>query len=181
MSSNIASQTQSRLAGICDETLICDIVDVLYDKLLDDYRINRFFNGRPAAEQTAPLKAYLSAALGGRKNVDGELLELLDDYFSAGFARNNSKPSLVTGNDFAFLLDVIGGQEIRTITLLCDAHSHLIKLNPDDFQYDVVMEHLAESLNELDLGADVMEQILAIAESAREGVLGRGAEVQKAA
>jgi hemoglobin len=178
MSATAVSQTHTHLA---DETLIGAIVDVLYDKMLDDYRVNRFFSSRPVAEQTGPLKVYLNAALAGRNNTESELLELLDDYFMAGFARTNAKRSLVSGNDFAFLLDIVGGREIRTITLLCDAHSHLIKLGPDDFHYDIAMEHLADSLKALELTDDVVDRILVMAESARGGVLGRGSEKRKAA
>lgn len=181
MSATVVPQTQMNRAAIGDEALIGAVVDVLYGKMLEDYRVNRFFSGRPVDEQTEPLKAFLKAALGEADNADSELLELLDDYFMAGFARTNTTHSLVTGNDFAFLLDIIGGQEIRTITLLCDAHSHLMKLGPDDFHYDVAMEHLADSLMELGLTDEVRDRILTIAESARDGVLGRGAEVKQAA
>lgn len=178
MNATVVPQILSNRAGIGDETLIADVVDALYDRMLDDYRVNRFFSGRPVAEQTEPLKVYLKTVLGSDYHNDSELL---DDYFMAAFARTNAKRSLVNGNDFAFLLDIVGGREIRTITLLCDAHSHLMKLNPDDFHYDVVMEHLADSLNQLQIADEVLEQVLAIAESARDGVLGRGCSIQQAA
>jgi hypothetical protein len=87
----------------------------------------------------------------------------------------------VTGNDFAFLLDIVGGQEIRTITLLTPAHCFLIKLGPDDYHFDIVMEHLATSLKQLNIAEDLAYQILALAEKGRDGLLARGLEVKKAA
>jgi hypothetical protein len=85
------------------------------------------------------------------------------------------------GNDFAFLLDVVGGQEIRTITPLCPAHNHLIKLGPDDDNFDVVMEHVSNALKQLNMPTDISQQVLAIAESAREDVLARGTELLREA
>ncbi|QPK62637.1 hypothetical protein IVG45_17560 [Methylomonas sp. LL1] len=157
-----------------DPALINQIIDVLYDKMLDDYRVNRFFNTTPATLQTGPLKTLIHSLLTGKKLK--ELSELLDDYFMAAFARSNAKHSLVTGSDFAFLLDVIGGQEIRTITRICDAHSHLLKLGPDDSHFDALMEHLNTTLNQINITGTLKEQLLALAESAREPLLGRQAE-----
>jgi hypothetical protein len=78
-------------------------------------------------------------------------------------------------------LDIIGGQEIRTITLLSPAHSFLIKLGPDDFHYDIVMEHLADTLKQLNIADDLAYQMLALAEKGRDGLLARGLELKKAA
>jgi truncated hemoglobin YjbI len=166
---------QSAAISNIDSVLINQIIEVLYDKMLDDYRINRFFNPTPASEQTGALKILINTLLSGQKYQDQQ--ELLDDYFMAAFARSNAKHSLVTGNDFAFLLDVIGGQEIRTITRICDAHSHLLKLEPDDSNFDVVMEHLDSTLSQLRLDQSIKTQLLNIAESARDPVLGRQQEL----
>ncbi|WP_445367312.1 hypothetical protein ACH5Y9_19945 [Methylomonas sp. BW4-1] len=123
------------------------------------------------------MKAYFNSF----NSADERVLEALDGYFTAAFARTNAKPSLVTGNDFAFLLDIVGGQEIRSITLLTPAHSFLIKLGPEDFHYDIVMEHLSASLKQLNIAEDLAYQILALAEKGRDGLLARGVEVKKAA
>lgn len=154
-----------------EPALLNQIIDVCFGKMLDDYRINRFFNSNPVAEQTKPLKRLLNSLLGGAKIRDH--VDVLDAFFTAAFARSNAKPSLVTGNDFAFLLDVIGGQDIQTITPLCMCHSFLLKLAPDDDNYDVVLEHLQATLAELKVGKELSQQILALAESGREGTLGR--------
>jgi len=151
--------------------LLNQIIDGCFDKMLDDYRVNRFFNSNPASEQTKPLKSLVKLLLSGAKV--SEQLDLLNEYLTAAFARSNAKPSLVTGNDFAFLLDVIGGQDIQTITPLCECHSFLLKLGPDDSHYDVLIEHLQSTLKDLNVGKDLTSQLLAFAESGREGCLGR--------
>ncbi|WFP49653.1 hypothetical protein PL263_16320 [Methylomonas sp. EFPC3] len=181
MSATVAPQIQSMRTALSDANWVGRIVDVFYAKMLDDYRINRFFFSKPASEQTAALKTYLKAYFSSFNSKDEAVLEALDQYFTVAFARTNAKPSLVTGNDFAFLLDIIGGQEIRTITLLCPAHSFLIKLGPDDFHYDIVMEHLNATLQQLNVADDLAYQILALAEKGRNGLLARGSEAKKAA
>lgn len=155
-----------------DSTLINRIVDDVYSRMLDDYRVNRFFNNKPLTDQTSALKTFVGSVLSGKSVKD--CLDLLDRYFTDSFARNNAKPSLVTGNDFMFLLDVIGGKEERTITALCAAHSFLLKLRPDDSHYDVLMEHLSAVLKQDNVDAELSRKILALAEKARDNVLGRG-------
>ncbi len=169
------------LLAINPNTLIDQIIDTCYEKMIDDHRVNRFFNNRPLTEQTAPLKNYVRALSSKSKLTEDEALELLNDYFSASFARNNSKPSLVTGTDFGFLLDIVGGQEIRPITLLCESHSFLMKLLPDDDHYDVFIEHLTDTLSQLNVATDLGRELLTMAEAGREGFLGRGRTYMKAA
>lgn len=154
-----------------DTVLLNKIIDGCFEKALDDYRVNRFFNSNPVSEQTRPLKDFIRLVLNGAKGK--ELTEKLGDYFAAAFARSNAKPSLVNGNDFMFLLDIVGGRDLQVITPLCPAHNFLLKLEPNDDNYDVMMEHLQATLNELRLDNTLAEQILAFAESGRESALGR--------
>lgn len=154
-----------------EPALLNQIIDSCFDRMSDDYRVNRFFNNDPMAEKTKPLKALLKLVLSGskvRENID-----LLDQCFTAIFAKNNAKPSLVTGNDFVFLLDVIGGRDLQVITPLCMCHSFLLKLLPDDSHYDVMLENLQAALQELNVSKELAQQVLALAESGREGTLGR--------
>ncbi len=167
---NATTTAPSALLSI-DPTQLSQIIDVCYEKMLDDYRVNRFFNSRPANEQTGPLKLFVLAVVSGGKPE--QRLALLDDYFTAAFARSNAKPSLVTGSDFGFLLDIIGGQDIQVITPLCLAHNHLLKLQPNDDIYDVFIAHLQETLQQLNIAADASKHWLTLAESGREGFLGR--------
>ena len=87
----------------------------------------------------------------------------------------------MTGHDFGFLLDLVGGQEIRPITLLCENHSFLIKLLPDDSHYDVFLENLNATLKELQVDVELKNRLLSLAEQARDGVLARGRTYMKAA
>jgi len=180
MNTSVVSQLQANPGFLGNASLLKQIVDTLYDKMLADYRINRFFFTRPAADQSAALQRFLVAVLDSKSTAD-ESLSLLDDYFTVAFARTNAKPALVTGRDFGFLLEIIGGRDIRPITLVCEAHSHLMKLLPEDFHYDVVMAHLADTLHELAIADDQSSRILAFAESGRDGLLGRTEEMLKAA
>ncbi|MCQ8129353.1 hypothetical protein [Methylomonas rivi] len=170
MATHSATQPPFSIPDI-DLSLLDRIVDKCFEKMRDDYRVNRFFNGNPPTEQTKPLKALVRKVLSGAKV--SEHLDVLDDFFTAAFARSNAKPSLVTGNDFAFLLDVIGGQDIQVITPLCMCHSFLLKLGPDDDHYDILLEHLSAAMDELKIGKAMSEQLLDIAASGREGALGR--------
>lgn len=181
MNINIVYQIQRTLFRLEDISLIDKIVDKLYSKMLDDYRINRFFSSKPVSEQTDALKNYLKALVGEKKILDEDLLNLLNNYFIAGFGRTNTSPSAVAGNDFAFLLDIVGGREIREIIFLSNAHSLLFKLGPDDDHYDIMLEHLSASLNELGIAEELSDKILAFAESGRDMLLARGDEILKAA
>lgn len=181
MNAIVFPQALSARTALADTGLINQITDLLYAKLHDDYRINRFFGSRPLAEQTDALKAYLQSLFGAGNHDNSQLLSLLDDFFTAAFARNNAKPSLVTGNDFMFLLDIVGGDAPRPLAPLCASHNFLLKLLPDDSHYDVVMEHLTATLADLNIAEDVAYPLLALAEKGRDAVLGRGAEIKQAA
>ena len=167
---------------MADENLISSVVDVFYQDLLDDYRINRYFYTRPINEQTKPLKSLIYALLNRSQFKDKDVWELADDFFTAAFARGNAKPSLVNNRDFAFLEafvtgDIVNAGKPSELVLLCPAHSHLIRLQPNDDNYDAVIDNLANALRELNITDELASKILAFAESGRESVLGRGKEI----
>ncbi len=74
-----------------DEQQLSQIVDIFFAKMLDDYRINRYFYARPFVEQTAPLKQLLNALLGAESVEPQTLSALADGVFTAAFARGNAK------------------------------------------------------------------------------------------
>ena len=167
---------------LADENLISNVVDVFYQDLLDDYRINRYFYTRPINEQTKPLKSLIYALLNRSQFKDKDVWELADDFFTAAFARGNAKPSLVNNRDFAFLEafvtgDIVNAGKPSELVLLCPAHSHLIRLQPNDDNYDAVIDNLANALRQLNIADELASKILAFAESGRESVLGRGKEI----
>lgn len=170
MATHLATHTPVSIPDL-DLSLLDQIIDKCFEKMRDDYRVNRFFNGKSLPEQTKPLKALVRKVLQGAKVK--EHLDVLDDFFAAAFARGNAKPALVTGNDFAFLLDVIGGQDIQVITPLCICHGFLLKLGPGDDHYDILLEHLSAAMKDLQVGKELSRQLLDIAASGREGALGR--------
>lgn len=55
-----------RLGG---EAAVNAAVDLFYGKVLDDYRINRFFDGLDMSKQAAHLKAFMAVAFGGPINT----------------------------------------------------------------------------------------------------------------
>lgn len=167
------------LGNLVDENLISRIVDVFYQDLLDDYRINRYFYTRPLAEQTKPLKSLVNALLHRNRFTDKQVWEFANDFFTAAFARGNAKPSLVNNRDFAFLEafvtgDIVNAGQPSELIVVCPAHSHLLRLQPIEDNYDVVMEVLANALKQLNITGQLASQILAFAESGRASVMGRG-------
>jgi len=160
--------------SLCDriggKTGINKIVDSLYDKMLADYHVKRLFNDFDEDKQRKALKLFLIAANNGTGNTSDELNDLLNEYFMLAFARKKEK-SFVNESDFGFFGMIIE-QDHPSNKLLCDAHSHLLQFMPDDTHYDVVMKHLASTLQELKMDKGLVTDVLALAESARDGVLG---------
>jgi truncated hemoglobin YjbI len=164
---------------LADENLISNIIDVFYENLLNDYRVNRYFYSRPIAEQTKPLKLLINALLNTNEVTLKQLSDLADSFFTAAFAKGDAKPSLVNNRDFAFLEmfvtgDIVGGEHKSNLVLLCPAHSHLLRLQPNDDNYDVVIENLANALQILKIDNNLASKILAFAETGRDNILGRG-------
>lgn len=171
---NTISLARNPLYPRIEVDLLDQIVDVFYEKLLDDYAVYRLFSGKPTNEQTAPLKVYLKAKLAGLNDRDLEA-ELLDNYFMTAFARSSVK-STPMASDFDFLMEIAGGKDTRVLTYLCDAHTHFLKFKPDDFHYDVVIKHLTDTLTGLQIEEVLRNDLLKLAESARDAVLGRKSE-----
>jgi truncated hemoglobin YjbI len=167
--SNISSTLYERIGG---KTAISTLVELFYQKMQDDYRFNRFFNNNTTDEEkTQALKTLVIALLGGVSYSTEELTEVLDHFFMTAFARNKRK-SFVGGSDFGFF-GYIAPQNHPSTQYLTDAHSHLLKLMPDNSHYDVVMEHLTASLQQLNVDREIMTEVLTLAEQARNPVLGQ--------
>jgi hemoglobin len=104
-------------------------VDIFYRKVLEDYRINRFFNNSDMEKQAAKQRAFLTMAFGGPNNYNGK--------------------------------------DMRT------AHAHLVKMGLSNMHFDAVLEHLAATLAELNVPQNLIDQVIALAESTRADVLDR--------
>lgn len=152
-------------------SVIHQLVDSFYSKVLDDYRLNRFFNTNNVQEQTETFNALLVVLTGGSV-VNAEAFHtLLDNYFMAAFARSKRK-SFVGGSDFGFFGYIIE-QDHPSTNYLCDGHSHLLKFMPEDSHYDVIMEHLTSTLRQYNFDNTLINNVLQLAERGRNPVLGK--------
>lgn len=104
-------------------------VDIFYRKVLNDNRINRFFENVDMARQAAKQKAFLTMAFGGPHHYTG--------------------------------LDMRRG------------HAHLVAKGLNDSHVDAVIDNLVATLQELGVTQNLIDQVVSIAESTRDDVLGR--------
>ena len=74
MSAAIEIQEPSLYERLGGEAAVNAAVDIFYDKVLDDYRINRFFEKTDMAKQLEHLKAFMTVAFGGPNNYTGRSL-----------------------------------------------------------------------------------------------------------
>jgi len=75
----------------------------------------------------------------------------------------------------AFLTMAFGGPHAYTGRDMHRSHAKLVKMGMTDRHFDIVMEHLEATLVELGVESALVENVLAIAESTREDVMGRRA------
>ena len=77
------------------------------------------------------------------------------------------------GKQKGFLTMVIGGPHEYTGKSMREGHKHLIARGLNDSHVDIVIEHLGATLKELGVSDDIIGQIAAVAEGARDDVLNR--------
>jgi hemoglobin len=126
MSEETQASLYERIGG---EAAVNAAVDLFYQKIADDYRVNRFFENVDMAKQAAHLKSFMSLAFGG--------------------------PNEYTGRG------------------LREGHARLVKKGLNDSHFDVVLELLGETLQELNVPADLIAEAAALVESVRDDVLGK--------
>jgi len=73
----------------------------------------------------------------------------------------------------AFLTMVCGGPSAYTGKDMRKGHAHLVERGLNDTHFDAVAENLGSTLTELGVAKELVDQVLAIAESARADVLNR--------
>ncbi len=76
----------------------------------------------------------------------------------------------------AFLTMAFGGPHNYTGLDMRKGHAHLVKQGLNDSHFDAVVEHLSTTLTVLNVDQKHIDQVMAIAESTREDVLGRSTE-----
>ncbi len=121
--------SESLYDRIGGEAAVNAAVELFYRKVLNDHRINRFFDSTDMESQIAKQKAFFTLAFGGPNNY--------------------------TGKD------------------LRSGHAHLVKMGLNDDHFDAVMENLGATLTELNVPAELIQEAAAIAEGARNDVLGK--------
>ena len=73
----------------------------------------------------------------------------------------------------AFLTMAFGGPHQYTGRDMKQSHAKLISMGMNDRHFDIVVEHLRDTLRELDIQENLVEEVVQIAESTREDVMGR--------
>jgi hemoglobin len=77
------------------------------------------------------------------------------------------------GKQKAFLTMAFGGPHSYTGLDMRRGHAHLVARGMNDMHFDAVVEDLGATLKELGVGDDLIAQVAAIAQSARQDVLNR--------
>ena len=73
----------------------------------------------------------------------------------------------------AFLTFAFGGPNNYSGKNMRDGHAHLVAQGLNDDHFDAVAEDLAKALADLDVSEELIAQVLTIAGSTREDILGR--------
>jgi hypothetical protein len=147
------------------------LVEVFYQKIIDDYRVTRFFCDDGQKEQLDALKALSKFISQNNPTSGDEFKALLTRFFMSAFARFKDK-ELYPDSSLAFFGYIIS-QDNPSSKLLCDSHSHLLKFMPEDSHYDVAIEHLINALQELEIDGDLTADIVSFVESGRNSLLGK--------
>ncbi len=147
------------------------LVEVFYQKIIDDYRVTRFFCDDGRKEQLDTLKSLTKFISQNNSTSGDEFKALLTRFFMSAFARFKDK-ELYPDSSLAFFGYIIS-QDNPSSKLLCDSHSHLLKFMPEDSHYDVAIEHLRNALQELEIDGDLTADIVSFAESGRNSLLGK--------
>ncbi len=152
------------------DSAIATLVDSFYQQIMSDYRLNRIFN-EDSPEQRKALTEVVIAGLNGGHCHEDSFKTKLDDFFHYAFSRSK-RDSLVSGSDFNFLGMIIE-QDIPNPNPLCKSHNALLKFCPDDTEYNIFLENLEKTLTELQLESNLKANIMELAESLRDLVLGK--------
>lgn len=76
----------------------------------------------------------------------------------------------------AFLAYAFGAPMAYTGNSMQKAHAHLVDIGLEDRHFDIVLEHLLETLRELRIETSLIKEVETIAENTREDILGRSGD-----
>jgi hemoglobin len=122
------------------------------------------------------MSASIYEQIGGEAAVDAAVnlfyrKMLADDRVNYFF--DNVDMDKQIGKQKGFLTMVMGGPNNYTGKDMREGHKHLIARGLNDTHVDVVIEHLGATLKELGVADDLIAQVAAVAEGARDDVLDR--------
>lgn len=115
----------SLYARLNDDEKFNKLVEIFYQKIIDDYRVSRFFYDDNREEQLDTLKALAKFILQNNSTSGDEFKTLLTRFFMSAFARFKDR-ELYPESSLAFFGYIIA-QDNPSSKLLCDSHSHLLK------------------------------------------------------
>jgi hemoglobin len=122
------------------------------------------------------MSSTLYERIGGEPAVNAavELFyrKVLGDYRINRFF-NNSDMDTQIAKQKAFFTMAFGGPNNYTGKDMRNAHAHLVKMGLNEDHFNAVMEHLGATLVELKVPANLIAEAAAIAEGARNDVLGK--------
>lgn len=114
--------------------------------------------------------------LGGEAAVDAAVdlfyrRVLSDDRISEFFADIDMEKQ--AAKQKAFLTMAFGGPHNYTGKDMREGHAHLVARGLNNAHFDAVAENLAATLTEMGVAQELIDQVLEIADSTRDDVLGR--------
>ena len=125
------------------------------------------------SENTETLYDQLGGEAAVNAAVDIFYHKVLSDYRINRFF-DNTDIEKQAAKQKSFLTMAFGGPNNYSGTDMRQAHAHLVKkLGLDDSHFDAVMEDLTDTLLELNVPQNLIDQVAAIAESTRNDVLNR--------
>jgi hemoglobin len=142
--------------------------------------INHNITGDPhmssTSEMTSDQIPSLYERLGGAAAVDAAVdifyHKVLADYRINRFFDETNMEQLIAKQKAFFTL-AFGGPNNYNGADLRSAHARLVKMGLNNDHFNVVMEHLGKTMQELNVPPELISEAGAIAESARNDVLGK--------
>jgi hemoglobin len=120
--------------------------------------------------------ASLFERLGGESAIEAAVAlfydKILEDTHLAPFFAGLDMPTQIK-KQIAFMTMAFGGPNSYTGRDLTTAHARLVAQGLDDLHFDLIARHLGDTLRELDVGAPVIGEVIALIETTRDDVLGR--------
>ena len=121
-------------------------------------------------------KKSLYDRLGGAPAVRAAVIKfygriMMDPLLGPFFDPNNLES--LKRSQIAFLTMALGGPHNYTGKNLRTAHARLVTQGLSDQHFDAVKQHLAETLGEMGVARDMINEALTIVETTRKDVLGR--------